>query len=74
MIESEREDRLSSMPENEVVDFPVLGGNSELSRDAKKQERWKTGNKRENGDELNKKYFQNSGNEEMDEWFGHKNV
>ncbi|XP_004244772.1 zinc finger protein VAR3, chloroplastic isoform X2 [Solanum lycopersicum] len=74
LIESEREDRLSSMPENEVVDFPVLGGNSELSRDAKKQERWKTGNKRENGDELNKKYFQNSGNEEMDEWFGHKNV
>ncbi|KAL3360757.1 hypothetical protein AABB24_013949 [Solanum stoloniferum] len=74
LVESECEDRLSSMPENQAVDFPVLGGNSELSRDAKKQERWKTGNERENGDELNNKYFQNSGNEEMDEWFGHKNA
>ncbi|KAL3329947.1 hypothetical protein AABB24_034019 [Solanum stoloniferum] len=74
LVESECEDRLSSMPENQVVDFPVLGGNSELSRDAKKQERWKTGNERENGDESNNKYFQNSGNEEMDEWFGHKNA
>ncbi|XP_055820054.1 uncharacterized protein LOC129888991 isoform X1 [Solanum dulcamara] len=74
LVESEYEDRLSTMSQNQVVDFPVLGGNSELSRDAKKQERWKTGNERENGDELNNKYFQNRGNEEMDEWFGHKNV
>ncbi|KAK6781865.1 hypothetical protein RDI58_019661 [Solanum bulbocastanum] len=74
LVESECEDRLSPVPENQVVDFPVLGGNSKLSRDAKKQERWKAGNERENGDESNNKYFQNSGNEEMDEWFGHKNA
>lgn len=71
-VEPEYEDHFSSMSGNQVIDFPVLGGNSELSQNASKQERWKTGNERENGDELRNKCSQNRDNEEMDEWFGYK--
>ncbi|MCE3051662.1 hypothetical protein HAX54_050468 [Datura stramonium] len=92
LVDSDYEDHFSSMPANQVggfVDFPVLGGNSELSRDAKKQERWKkkmtakstiTAKERENTVDLKSSFicyskcFQNTGNEEMDEWFGLKNT
>ncbi|KAJ8555082.1 hypothetical protein K7X08_000017 [Anisodus acutangulus] len=87
LVDSDHEDHFSSISGNQVaefVDFPVLGGNSELSRDAKKQGRWKremtaksriTAKERENADDMkssfipDSKYFQNTGDEEMAEWF-----
>ncbi|XP_009629921.1 uncharacterized protein [Nicotiana tomentosiformis] len=85
-VESDDEDHFSSMSGNQearFIDFPVLGGNSELSRDAKKQEKWKmqmaakrriTAKETLNADEFrssftpDRKYFQYSDDEEMAEW------
>ncbi|XP_060178990.1 zinc finger protein VAR3, chloroplastic-like [Lycium barbarum] len=80
LVQSDNEDLVSSMVAG-FVDFPVLGGNSELSRDAKKQERWKremSAREREKADELQSSFIPDSGrytgDEEMAEWFGHKST
>lgn len=65
------------------IDFPVLGGKSDLSRDAQRQEKWRLENRsvakaKENADlfkssfiRTDDEHFESAQDEEMAEWFAH---
>ncbi|KAK3043104.1 hypothetical protein RJ639_001219 [Escallonia herrerae] len=90
-VEEEKEDRDGSNLWNEVpgmLDFPIVGGKSSLSRNARMQERWKidmTEKKknfttaRNNADDFepamtwrSSDVLESTSDEEMAEWFGHE--
>lgn len=87
-VDSEEYSLNSSAGTAGLVDFPIIGGRSELSQDMEKQERWKkemaeqnmsAAKARENADtfkssfiQISNNLFQSADNEEMAEWFGNK--
>ncbi|KAL2518753.1 RNA-binding Ran Zn-finger protein [Abeliophyllum distichum] len=86
-VKSDGKDHTASNSWNQLpgcIDFPVVGGKSDLSRNVQKQERWKmemavknriASRARENAVEFNsiqgKNEFFESNHDEMADWFGH---
>ncbi|KAF2305612.1 hypothetical protein GH714_007044 [Hevea brasiliensis] len=86
-VEEEREDNHLWNKDSSFVDFPIVGGQSSLSRNSQNGERWKlemlqksrtTGRTGESDEESRRadtqrrfKFLETTDDEDMAEWFGH---